>query len=449
MSGSAGPGGPTTKAVDDGALLLPSDLVLCAVSGPNQGEVIDLEIGERYRVGSAPDSDLPLSDETVSRSHLELEVQHDAIEARDLGSRNGSFFQGARFDKVRIGVGARLRVGSTELVIRVRTRTGSQRDEQQFGDMFGAGDAMGRIFDSLRKLAATELTVLIQGETGTGKDLAARAIHRASGRRDGPFAVCDLAGISPTLIEGELFGHVRGAFTGADRDHAGVFERADGGTLFLDELGELPLEVQPRLLRALEASKVQRVGANDYRPVDVRVIAATNRDLLGEVKAGRFRDDLFHRIAVVKVRLPPLRERRSEIPALVRYMLGRIAPTAEVELDDRTLRALTDHDWPGNLRQLRNVLERAFALSPGDTIDASMLGLDEDAPGRDSVPPGPADVSVPFKDAKENLIDAWERDYLTTLMESCGGNVAAAARRAGLNRVHLYRLLRKHGLQSG
>jgi DNA-binding NtrC family response regulator len=348
---------------------------------------------------------------------------------------------------VRIGVGAKLRVGSTDLEVRVSDSAPSSQAAERFGKMVGEGAGTKRLFEQLRRVAATDVSVLVQGETGTGKELTARGMHDNSARRDGPFVVCDLAGVTRTLIESELFGHVRGAFTGANRDHVGAFQRADGGTIFLDEVGELEVEMQPRLLRALESGKVKRVGDNEYTKVDVRVVAATNRDLVAEVKAGRFRDDLFHRLAVMKVRLPPLRERRADIPGLVRHFIEAAAPTAELAVGEETMRALSGHDWPGNMRQLRNVIERAVALSVGrDELDGTMLGLDEEQPGGGADAGGRADVSVPFKDAKERLVDVWERDYLQTLLDECDGNVSKAARRAGLNRVHMHRLLRKHGL---
>jgi DNA-binding NtrC family response regulator len=440
----------STVTAEDRVLLLPEGVVLRVASGPEQGRELALRRGNRYSVGSADDGDLVLSDPTVSRSHCEVVVHHDGIEVVDLDSHNGSYFRGAQFDRVKVGVGAKLRIGGTELELRVSDAAPGSGGAQRFGDMVGEGPATGRLFEQLRKVAATDVSVLIQGETGTGKELTARGIHEASARRSKPFVVCDLAGVARTLIESELFGHVRGAFTGANRDHAGVFERADGGTIFLDEVGELEIEMQPRLLRALESGKVKRVGSNDYRQFNVRVLAATNRDLPTEVKAGRFRDDLFHRLAVMRVRLPPLRERRADIPGLVQHFIAAVAPTAELSVDDDTIVALSSHDWPGNLRQLRNVIERAVALSIGRTeLDGSMLGLDEVQPragsGAQSVQ---ADVSVPFKDAKERLVETWERDYLETLLDECDGNVSQAARRAGLNRVHFHRLLRKHGLRS-
>jgi two-component system, NtrC family, nitrogen regulation response regulator GlnG len=287
--------------------------------------------------------------------------------------------------------------------------------------------------------------VLIQGETGTGKEGCAEGIHAGGKRRDGPFVIVDLAGIAPTLIESELFGHVKGAFTGAQSDRAGVFERAQGGTVFLDEVGELPPEIQPRLLRVLERRQVKRVGANDYRTVDVRVIAATHVDLEGAVKAGKFREDLFHRLAVLRVTLPPLRERLDDIPLLVDTVLGRMGrpPSA---LSDQTRALLSQYPWPGNVRELRNVVERVVNMGEEALPDISPIVSVDKPRTSGSVVVGPPELDLPFKEAKERLIEGFEKDYLKGLLERCGGNVSRASREAGIDRVYLRKLLKKHGL---
>jgi DNA-binding NtrC family response regulator len=255
-----------------------------------------------------------------------------------------------------------------------------------------------------------------------------------------------------SLLESELFGHVRGAFTGAERDRDGAFSRAHGGSIFLDEIGDLDLDLQPRLLRAIERRHVKPVGASDYRTVDVRVIAATNRDLGAEVRAGRFRADLLHRLEVVKIELPPLRRRRDDVPLPVERFLAR-APgpaggPAPPRFSPATMAALAAHDWPGNVRQLRNVIERALALAPDPAaVDPELLGLTPAAPAGAPEPgPGPAEAALPFKEAKGRLVEAWEREYLARLLADVAGNVSEAARRAGLSRMHLHDLLRKHGL---
>jgi DNA-binding NtrC family response regulator len=252
-----------------------------------------------------------------------------------------------------------------------------------------------------------------------------------------------MAAISRGLIESELFGHVRGAFTGADRDRAGVFAQADGGTLFIDEIGELDLEMQPRLLRALQQHDVRPVGGTDYRRVNVRVVAATNRDLKEEVAAGRFREDLYYRLAVVTVELPPLRERRSDIPDLVRRFVG----SRTVRVPPESLAVLADYEWPGNVRELKNVIDRALALlRRGDELAPELLGLTTTA-GREALP-WPKIDHPGFFDAKERLIAAWERSYLQDLLDRCQDNVSRASRESGIGRNYLHRMLKKHGLQT-
>jgi len=298
---------------------------------------------------------------------------------------------------------------------------------------------MREVFTLLERMAASGADVLIQGETGTGKEGCAEALHTESPRKDGPFVIVDLAGVPSSLVESELFGHVKGAFTGAQGDRAGAFERANGGTVFLDEIGELPLELQPRLLRVLERRQVKRVGANDYRTVNVRVIAATHVDLEGAVQAEKFRRDLFHRLAVLRVTLPPLRERPEDIPLLIDTMLelGGRPPSA---LSDQTRALLAQYPWPGNVRELRNVVEQVVSL--GEEALPRMEPLPGEGAGKGSGP----DLDLPFKEAKEKLIEGFERDYLKGLIERCEGNISRASREAGIDRVYLRKLLRKHGL---
>jgi transcriptional regulator with GAF, ATPase, and Fis domain len=301
------------------------------------------------------------------------------------------------------------------------------------------------VFAVLELIAQSDVAVLIEGETGTGKELCAEAIRSAGPRAKGPFVVCDLAGVSRSLIESELFGHVRGAFTGADRDREGAFQQAHGGTIFIDEIGELELDMQPRLLRALESRKVKPVGAPHYRDVDVRVIAATNRDLREEVKAGRFRDDLYHRLAVVRVTLPPLRDRKEDVAALVQQFLAG----KDVEVPSETMGLFTEYDWPGNVRELKNVIDRGLSLMGHNRVlEPSLLGL-EATPGAapsGTNPQWPSVGNEGFREAKERLIASWERDYVMQLLRRAGGNVSKAAREGGLDRVYLHRLIKKYGI---
>ncbi|NTX06773.1 sigma 54-interacting transcriptional regulator [Myxococcus sp. CA051A] len=423
---------------------------LAVLSGPDAGKTYPLAPG-RYRVGSEATSDIVLPDRSVSRQHLVLEVREDGVRAVDPGSRNGSFCEGMRFSELEVRPGATLTLGTTELKLvpeGEKTRALPLSSRSSFGGLVGNSRRMREVFTLLERLAQGESDVLIQGETGTGKELCAEAIHTHGMRSKGPFVIADLAGIPPQLLESELFGHVKGAFTGAHGDRAGAFERAHGGTLFLDEVGELPLEVQPRLLRVLERRQVKRVGANDYRTFHVRVVAATHQDLEGAVKQGRFRGDLFHRLAVLRVVLPPLRERPDDIPLLIDTVLARLGKPPSA-LSDVTRALLTQYPWPGNVRELRNVVDRVVSLGEEALPDIPDVPAPVPPPEDDSESTQSLALDLPFKEAKERLIEGFERDYLRNLVERCEGNVSRAAREAGIDRVYLRKLLRKHGLESG
>jgi DNA-binding NtrC family response regulator len=424
----------------------PVRVKLLVLSGPDAGRNHALAAG-RYLLGTAPGCDLVLKDRAVSRQHLSLEVRQDGVLARDMGSRNGSFCEGMRFTELEVRPGAVLKLGTTELKIvpeDSRERVIPPSASKSFGSLVGGSRKMREAFTLLERLASGESDVLIQGETGTGKEGCAEGIHAASKRSKGPFIIVDLAGIAPSLIESELFGHVKGAFTGAHSDRAGAFERADGGTVFLDEVGELPAEIQPRLLRVLERRQVKRVGANDYRTVDVRVLAATHVDLEGAVKTGKFREDLFHRLAVLRVTLPPLRERLEDIPLLVDTVLERMGKPPSA-LSDQTRALLSQYPWPGNVRELRNVVERVVNMGEEALPDIG-TGAPPPADTKARPPGATLEMELPFKEAKERLIEGFERDYLKGLLERCEGNVSRASREAGIDRVYLRKLLKKHGL---
>jgi DNA-binding NtrC family response regulator len=303
---------------------------------------------------------------------------------------------------------------------------------------------MRKLFALLEKVAPSDINVLIEGESGTGKELVANEIVQRSPRAEKPFVVVDCGAISPNLVESELFGHLRGSFTGADRDRVGAFEAADGGTVFLDEVGELPVELQPKLLRAIEAREIRRVGETRPRKVNVRVISATNRDLEREVNRARFREDLYFRLAVMTVRVPPLRERLDDLVILIRVFLQALAmPDQERLFTPQVLSEMSRHDWPGNVRELRNYVERSVVLQKaGPTIRRS-------TPGAGFGLPPPVDIGVPFKIAKDASIDTFERAYLTALLEAAGNNMSKAARMAGMDRMYLHRLVQKHGLRGG
>jgi transcriptional regulator with GAF, ATPase, and Fis domain len=408
-------------------------LALRVIDGPDRGRSLDLDVGV-YTVGKSAACAFVLTDPQVSRQHLEVCVDETDVVVRDLGSTNGSLHAGARFVELAIGRGAVIQIGGTLLQVMQREESAtSLSDRDSFGALTGSSLGMRRLYSILERVAPTDATVLIEAETGTGKELCAEALHGASARAKRPFVVCDLSSMSRTLIESELFGHKRGAFTGATTDRRGAFEAAQGGTLFLDEVGELELSLQPRLLRALETGRVRRLGESDYREVDVRVVAATHRDLAEDVRAGAFRNDLYHRLAVVKVTIPPLRERKEDLPWLVARLLDdgqRVAP--------EVLGLFNEYDWPGNVRELKNVLERARTLTTG-ALDPAALGLQLDRRAASS-------TIDPYHDAKQKLIDTWEQAYVARLLASTNGNVSEAARRCGLGRAYLHRLVRKYGL---
>jgi DNA-binding NtrC family response regulator len=429
---------PTDVIPIGASSLAPEKMRLVVLSGPDAGKELMLEVGT-YLVGKAPVAQLVLTDPAVSWEHLEIRVQAGSVMLRDLHSTNGSFFGGARFSTITVGAGAIVTIGQSELkLLPVSQQTGLLPSmSTRFGGLLGGSLSMRMVYALLERASATDVPILIEGETGTGKELAAEAIHASSPRAQGPFVVCDLAGVSRTLIESELYGHVRGSFTGADRDRTGAFEQADGGSIFIDELGELEAEAQPRLLRAIERRQVKPVGAAAYREVNVRVIAATNRDLANEVRTGRFREDLYHRLAVVRVGLPPLRERKEDLPMLAEsFLAGRAALLPE------TLAILNEYDWPGNVRELKNVIERAVSLAPAGTpLDPHLLGLEQTQQTARGLPAGTS-----YKEAKERLLLEWERTFIQDLLRRADGNVSKAARTGGLDRVYLHRLMKKHGI---
>ncbi len=341
----------------------------------------------------------------------------------------------------------------TPVALKLKAFQGDESGTQRVRrPLVGTSPAMSPVLELIRRAAESEATVLLHGETGTGKEASAAAIHAASRRREGPFIIVDCGALPPQLLESELFGHERGSFTGAVAARKGAFEAASGGTIFLDEIGELPLDMQPKLLRALENREVKRVGSNVHVSVDVRVIAATNRDVRAEVAAGRFRSDLYYRLAVVQIALPPLRNRLEDLPALVDHLLGSIA-SHDTGLDDEVLAKLrgrefldelAHHPWWGNIRELRNHLERCVALRNSLAV-TSDDGFREERKTEESLE---VDVGMPLKVAREAWVSTFERRYLRMLLERHGDSVSAAARAAGVDRIHFYRLLWKHGLRS-
>ncbi len=414
---------------------------LLVEDGPDRGASF-VSVGERVVVGTHETAELRLADRAVSRFHCELVLTSEAVMLSDLGSRNGTTVDSVPVSRAPLRDGATIAIGTTRLRFQLEPdhATIPLAASERFGRMVGVAPATRAVMAQLARLAHVDSTVLLEGETGTGKELAADALHRESRRRDAPLLVVDCGALPADLLEAELFGYEKGAFTGADARRLGVFEAAHGGTVLLDEIGELALALQPKLLRVLERREVKRLGENQYRPVDVRVIAATNRDLRAEVNAQRFRSDLYYRLAVVQVRLPALRERAADLPLLVDAILADLGladhPIAATLRTEDARAQLAAHAWPGNVRELRNYLERCVALRapvpPG--VDPVAVAPDAGAP-------------TPLKTARERALRVFEHSYLSELLARSGGNISDAARMAGVDRVHLYRLLWKHGLK--
>ncbi len=420
------------------------------LSGNHKGTSVVLS--GHTRIGKSSDNDIVLTDDTVSRHHCELLRAPDGVHVRDLESTNGTRVDGTRIREAVLGAGQVLKVGEVEISIRPTQQRMEvlPSDKTSFGGAIGQSLAMRSIFGVFERIAPTDATVLLEGETGTGKDVLARSIYQLSPRVKGPFIVVDCGAVSYSLIESELFGHERGAFTGAVAARQGAFELADNGTVFLDEIGELPLDVQPKLLRVLETKELRRVGGNKQIKTNVRVIAATKRDLGREVQAGKFREDLYFRLAVVPVTVPPLRARREDIPALVTHMLkaaGAQTGGEPLTVSGETMQALMAHDWPGNVRELRNVLERAVYMAQA-TGSRELGGIALPSGGT-----GPHDATFHFEPAKSYRetrakYDAeFERRYVKWLLGRHGGNVSAAAREAKMDRKHLHDIAKKHGLR--
>ncbi|MDP3274878.1 MAG: sigma 54-interacting transcriptional regulator [Deltaproteobacteria bacterium] len=452
------------------------------VDGPDRGKLFELD-KPRITVGRSSICEIKLADRSVSGSHAEFEANEAGFVVRDLGSTNGVFLGEARLREAVVPVGTRLRMGTSTLqivpadgVVEVPLST-----EDRYHDMVGRSVAMRQVFAQLERLGASDVTVLINGETGTGKELVARALHKASRRAKGPLVVQDCSAMPQNLVESTLFGHERGSFTGASERRVGAFEQAQHGTLFLDEVGELPLDQQSKLLRALENREVRRVGGTQTIAVDARVVAATNRDLRQMVSSGTFREDLYYRLAVVTVELPPLRARREDIPLLAMTLLDRFCernPTLGAKVFDASaMGRLLSLPLPGNVRELRNLIERSASLADGAEISLSDLlpagNVDRTPPAgvapisaqtatqilgsltsRESAPPvGPSSVydelsKLPFKDAKARLLEAFEPAYLRALLASHHGNITHSAQTAGLTRYHLRELCKRYGLRA-
>ncbi|MCC7535945.1 MAG: sigma 54-dependent Fis family transcriptional regulator [Deltaproteobacteria bacterium] len=411
------------------------------VAGPDAG-LARTFAAPTLRIGRAG-TDLVLSDRKVSTLHFEIALEEQGYRVRDLGSTNGTFVQGVRVLDGFVQPGALITLGDTTIRFAPEARSVELPlwPESRFESLVGTSTAMRRLFAEIDRIAGTDATVLVTGETGVGKELVAEAVHARSTRADGPFVVLDCGAVPRQLFEDQLFGHEAGAFTGAHKASAGVFELAEGGTVFLDEIGELPLDLQTRLLRVVESRQVRRIGGTRPIDCDVRIVAATHRDLAAEVNRGAFRSDLYYRIAVVHLTVAPLRDRMQDLPVLATHLLAQLGPSAPTSLPVEFLDWASKHGWPGNVRQLRNAIARAVALGDWSArTNVVAKGASPSAPSLD------IDLSVPFRDAKQRLVDEFDRRYITALLDAHRGNVSAAARAAGIDRMSIYKAIQRLGL---
>jgi len=390
-------------------------------------------------IGSDEANSVVVDDPHVSRDHCEIRQTSEGFVIKDLESTNGTLVEGIAVKEAILRSGVTLTLGKTRLRFLADDAEVEipASEKNVFGDVVGRSPRMREIFGVLERIAPTDLTVTLIGQTGTGKDVVARAIHKASPRAKQPFVVFDCGAVAPNLIESELFGHEKGAFTGAVAERAGAFERADGGTLFLDEVGELALDLQPKLLRAIEHRAIRRVGGNVEIEIDVRIVAATNRNLEADVKAGKFREDLYFRLWVVTLQIPPMRDRREDMPLLVRALLGQLGKT-DIEVAPETMHVLESYHWPGNVRELRNVIESAAAVCDGRSLEPRHLLF-----FRPRVKREPSMPSLPLAG---KTLESIEKAAIQQTLEQFGGNKTQAARALGIAPSTLYEKIKKYSL---
>lgn len=421
----------------------------------------DLSKKKIWKIGKKNDNDIVVVDKTVSRNHVEIHATDDSFLLKDLNSTNGTFINEMKVKEAFLSPGDTIILGNAKMEYRAQNEKVEMEPSKNdfFGEMVGKSRKMRQIFGILERISPSVATVIIEGETGTGKELVARAIHTNSPRKEKPFIVFDCSAVAPNLIESELFGHTKGSFTGAVKDRRGAFESANGGTIFLDEIGELTIDLQPKLLRALEQREIKRVGSTESVKLDVRVVCATNRDLKKEVEENRFREDLYYRLSVVKIQLPPLRERTEDIPLIVEKILANARFNKKhdgtyyvTRVEDDALKHLQRYQWPGNIRELNNILERAISFAENGTIngdhmrfvfsEASHTGDEEEATVRMTT----TELNMPFKEAKQKIVENFEKDYLEDLLKRNKYNVSKASREAKIDRKHLRNLLIKYEL---
>jgi two-component system, NtrC family, response regulator HydG len=435
----------TAKATAADAIVGAYAIVVDAGPDAPRSFAIDGSTPSRVLLGQSPACEIRLSDGHVSRRHAAIEPAGASVRMTDLGSTNGTYVNGVRIVEAFVREGDRIELGQTMLrVARAERAPIAISTARRFGRVIGASEEMRRLYPLCEKIAASNVPVVIEGETGTGKEVLADALHEASPRADAPFIVFDCTSVPANLMESALFGHERGAFTGAISTRKGVFEQANGGTLFIDEIGDLDLALQPKLLRAIERSEVQRVGGDKWIRVDVRIIAATRRDLDHEIQAGRFRDDLFFRLAVTRIELPPLRRRRGDIGFLTRHFWKELGG-GELPLPYDLLERYEDYAWPGNVRELHNAVARQLALGE---LAPEAVGF-KPTSGQEAAPSG--DVidrvlakNLPLTRARQLLVQEFESRYLEDALARSGGNVARAAAACGIAKRYFLLMRARH-----
>ena len=441
--GSSGSGTWTARKAGRAETLHVRNCRIEVLSGPDAGRVFTVGV-PLIQIGRTG-VEVTLADRRVSSMHAEIRLGEDGYRLRDLGSTNGTRVGGLRIVEAFLEPGSLIGIGDS--VLRFTPLSTSVElplwEEARYGSLVGATPVMRQLFDRIDRVAATDSTVLITGETGTGKELVAEAIHERSARARGPFVVLDCGAIAPSLFEDHLFGHEAGAFTSARRSAEGVFQAASGGTLFIDEIAELPLDVQPKLLRSVETRSIRKIGSTQGITCDVRVVAATHVDLAEAVNRKAFRPDLYYRIAVARLHLPALRERMDDVPLLAQHFWDTLTAQERGPLPESFLDWASRHRWPGNARELRNAVERLLAGH----------ALPDDAPPEATPTPPPdapapsVDLAVPFRVAKQRVIDEFDRRYMTALLAATDWNISTAARVAGLDRMSVYKLIGRLGIK--
>jgi transcriptional regulator with GAF, ATPase, and Fis domain len=420
---------------------------LSVIRGPDAGASWEAA-GSSVRVGTSADNDLILTDETVSRRHCEVMLTERGVRVIDAGSTNGVLVGKTWVEDATFAGGVLIELGDTTVEVVPSSEVVEREllDVNRFGELLGNAPRMRELFADLSRISESDISLLIEGETGTGKELVAESVHNASRRADGPFVVFDCSAVAPTLAESELFGHEKGAFTGAVSTRQGVFEQAGGGTIFLDELGELPRDLQPKLLRVLEKREVRRLGGSRAIPIDVRLVSATNRNLRAEVKRGDFRQDLYYRVAGAHVHVPPLRDRKQDLELLVQSFLAHAEPMATTaDIPAAVWKMFESYKWPGNVRELKNAVLRVLVM-PERALDTDSSASSSSSPLPPASTPPVSGKVQPLRLARRHAADAFERQYVEHVLRHTGGNVTRAAAAADVSRQVIHKLMLKHGV---